>query len=368
MIINKPNILIISSRADFGGGPEHIFGLVNNLREYFNFFIAAPTDYPYYAKYCALIGKENFLEIPHRKFRIKYLIRILKFIKLNNINIVHSHGKGAGIYSRLCGFLSKTKAIHTFHGIHLDNYNSIQKSLYLFIERLLAFSTSKFINVSNGENELTLKYHITESDKLTIIENGVELPDIKVSENNFNQDPKTIISFSRFDYAKNSELLMPILSELKELSQIDNFRFLIYGQGPNQNKLKELITANNFANFIHLEGTTNETSKILLSSFCYISTSRWEGLPLGVLEAYAHGLPVIATNVIGNFNVIENNIDGLLFGIDKPKDAAKFLIDLSNNKDMWISFSNKSRLKAEIKYSIKRMANETRDLYIKLLT
>ena len=367
MTTNKPNILIISSRADFGGGPEHIFGLVNNLRDQFNFFIATPNDYPYFAKYCELIGKNKLQEIPHRKFRLKYLIRILRLIKLNKIDLIHSHGKGAGIYSRLAGLFARTKTIHTFHGIHLDNYNSLQKILYLFIERMLAFSTRIFINVSCGENELTLKYNITTPDKLITIENGVEISNFKISESNFNQNPRTIVSFSRFDYAKNSELLIPILLELNKLNQLGKFKFLIYGDGPNHSKLNQLISANNLDEFIKLQGTTDEPNKILLSSFCYISTSRWEGMPLGVLEAFAHGLPVIATNVTGNFNVIDNDVDGLLFDINKPKDAAQLIVELSNNKSKWISFSNNSRLKAEKKYSIKRMAIETKELYLKVL-
>ena len=202
---------------------------------------------------------------------------------------------------------------------------------------------------------------------MTIIENGVEIANIKINQNNFDQNPKIIVSFSRFDFAKNSELLIPIMLGLKERNQIDKFRILVYGEGPNQNKLKELIAENNLANYIYLKGTTNEISKVLLSSFCYISTSRWEGMPLGVLEAYAHGLPVIATNVTGNFNIIENNIDGFLFDINKPYDASRLLIELSNDKKIWSDFSNNSRLKAERKYSIKRTVSETKELYLKML-
>ncbi len=364
----KLNILIISSRADFGGGPEHIFRLLKNLQDQFNFFVAAPNDFPYYARYCELAGKENVLVIPHRKFRLFALLKLIRFVKKKKIDIVHSHGKGAGIYSRLIRWIINVKVIHTFHGIHIENYNSLQRSLYLMLERFLAKKTDKFINVSCGENELTKNYHIAPADKLVIIENGVEIPDIKVSENNFEQNPKIVVSFSRFDYAKNSELLIPILLRLKELKQINKFRILVYGEGPDQTKLKEMIAVNHLEEYIFLKGTTTETSKVLLNSFCYISTSRWEGMPLGVLEAYAHGLPVIATNVAGNFNIVENNTDGFLFDIDKPYDASQMLINLSNDKELWNRFSNNSGLKAERKYSISRTVTETKELYLKIMS
>lgn len=366
MIQVKPNILIITSRSDYGGGPEHIFKLVSNLKEQVGFYIAAPTDYPYYDKYSKLIGKENMLIIPHRKFRLFSLFKLIRFVKKKKIDIIHSHGKGAGIYSRLIRYFINVKVIHTFHGIHVDNYNSFQKSLYLLLERLFALRTDKFINVSQGENVLTKKYHIASSDKLIVIENGVEIPDIKVDDKNYEQNPKIIVSFSRFDHSKNSELLVPIALRLKELNQIDNFKILVYGEGPDQNKVKELIAINGLAEYIILKGTTTEPDKVLFSSFCYISTSRWEGMPLGVLEAYAHGLPVIATNVTGNFNIVENNTDGFLFDISRPYDAAELIIDLSKNKTLWKRLSGNSRLKAERNYSINRVVAETRELYYKI--
>ncbi len=363
----KLNILIISSRADFGGGPEHIFRLLKNLQDQFNFFVAAPNDFPYYARYSELAGKENVLVIPHRRFRLLSLFKLIRFVKKKKIDIIHSHGKGAGVYSRLIRWFINVKVIHTFHGIHIENYNSLQRGLYLMLERFFAKKTDRFINVSCGENDLTKNYHIAPADKLVIIENGVEIPDIKVSENNFEQNPKIVVSFSRFDYAKNSELLIPILLRLKELKQIDKFRILVYGEGPDQIKLKEMIALNNLEEYIFLKGITTETSKVLLNSFCYISTSRWEGMPLGVLEAYAHGLPVIATNVTGNFDVIEDKIDGLLFDINKPFNASKLLVELSNDKNQWTDFSIRAKEKAENKYSIERTAAETKGLYLKVL-
>jgi len=102
----KQDILIITSRADFGGGPEHIFQLINQLINGYNFFIACPKDFPYYERYSQLVGEDNIFEIPHRKINVFSILKLSSFIGKNKIDLIHSHGKGAGIYSRLLFFLT----------------------------------------------------------------------------------------------------------------------------------------------------------------------------------------------------------------------------------------------------------------------
>jgi len=89
-------VLIISSRADYGGGPEHIYKLISLLHEEVIFYVACPIDIPYWHRYSELLTVNNLFEIPHRKFSIKYLLALRTFTKNNKIDIIHSHGKGAG--------------------------------------------------------------------------------------------------------------------------------------------------------------------------------------------------------------------------------------------------------------------------------
>jgi hypothetical protein len=56
---NLKNILIITARADFGGGPEHVYRLLKLLHKDVNFFVACPKDYPYWERYSDIIGREK---------------------------------------------------------------------------------------------------------------------------------------------------------------------------------------------------------------------------------------------------------------------------------------------------------------------
>ena len=86
-------ILIISARADAGGGPVHISTLTKNLINDFNFYFAVPNDFPYFQKYSNLFGVDRIIEIPHRKFKIHTLLALIKFTNNYDIDIIHSHGQ-----------------------------------------------------------------------------------------------------------------------------------------------------------------------------------------------------------------------------------------------------------------------------------
>lgn len=362
----KINVLIISARADFGGGPKHIYSLVNQLKNKINFYIACPKDYPYYDLYSKLITENNIIGIPHRKFRLSNLFSLVRFVQKNNIRIIHSHGKGAGIYSRILSLITGVKTIHTFHGIHIDEYSSIVKFLYLSLEKILSFFTKYFITVSDSEKGRAIKLKIANEKKIIKIENGIEVDDSKVVDFNPRENVYNIVSISRFDAAKNSKLLIPICKELNLLDPKFNYAINILGDGENKNIFENELITNKLTDKIKLIGVQLDISEILINSFCYISTSKWEGMPLGVIEAMAVGLPIVATNVTGNKDVVINEINGYLYDINKPKEAAEYIIKLANDYDLWERFSKASKEISKNKYTSLRMAEETFELYNKI--
>ncbi|MFO7525410.1 MAG: glycosyltransferase [Ignavibacteriaceae bacterium] len=363
----KMKVLIITVRADFGGGPEHIFKLTKHLLKDFDFYFAAPDDYPYYQRYSDLVGKNNLIKIPHRKFKIKALIDLRKFIFINKINIIHSHGKGAGIYSRILRMLTTRKIVHTFHGLHIGEYKGTLRFLYLLIERFLAYFTDVFINVSQSEKKLLSKHIVSQKAKLRVIHNGIEIPLRTVIPDVFDQSPRIVLTFSRFDYSKHTEMIIEIMMHLKNLNRIEKFSFIILGSGPDEEKIKKLVQANNLNDYITFPGSVLDTKEFILNSFCYLSTSRWEGMPLGVLEAFSVGLPVIASNVVGNRDVINHDVNGFLYDAKNPADAAERICALADNKEKWLLFSQNARSEAISKYDVNRMAEETKLLYSEIL-
>jgi hypothetical protein len=138
-----PKVLLVTVRADLGGGPEHILQLVRGLKDRVEFHCALPRQEPFFRKM-----KEEGLrlvELPVRKFGVGPLCRLREYVQTNEISIIHSHGRGAGFYSRGLRMMSSgTAAVHTFHGIHWKSWSPTN-----LVERGLSRLTDVAICVSS---------------------------------------------------------------------------------------------------------------------------------------------------------------------------------------------------------------------------
>lgn len=359
------SVLMISVRADYGGGPEHLFRLIQHLPENVQPWVACPREFPYWDRYVGLIGEARMIEIPHRKFRLSHLFLLREILTKNNIDIIHSHGKGAGVYSRLLTFMTGKPCIHTFHGVHIGEYGPIKRTLYLVLERFFSKLTQYIIAVSPSESNKLETYKLCNPQKIIIIENGVVIPS-EIVDNHF-LGKYQVVSITRFDYAKNSELIISILQSLQLIKQIDRFSFVILGTGGGQKNFETQIEKLGLSSYISFSGFVEKPNEYLKKSFCYLSTSRWEGMPLAVLEAMALGLPVIATNVVGNKDVVDNEVNGYLYELDAPESATRSLIQLADDLDQWNQFSKAARDKISAYFGIEQMSAKTASLYHKVI-
>lgn len=367
MIPNKKKIIFITVRSDIGGGPYHLNLLLKNLSNFFNFYIAAPLNIPYGFQWQEQLGINRFFELPFRSFNVIIFFRLLFFIKSNSIGVIHSHGKGAGLYSRLIKiFIPQIKVIHTFHGFHIQEYNFISRNLYILLERFLNLLTDLFINVSFGEQKICLRYKIFNEKKSHVIYNAVssvELPiesKIKIrSKLELPYEKFIIISVLRFSYQKNLPLLINIAGRL---NYTDRFLFLIIGDGEQRKEVEQLILGKKNKN-IKLLGFRNNIVEYLLASDIYLSTSLWEGLPYSLIEAASCGLPIIASDVTGNNEVVIDCENGYLFNLNKPEIAVEKILELANSENQMKILRENSLKIIEDKFPLSKMIKEMKEIY-----
>lgn len=341
-------ILYITVRSDFGGGPRHVDQLVNNLSEKYELYLAVPYGNPYGTKWRSNNEIKGVLTIPYRRFSLKTLLQMRGYIKTNGIKIVHSHGNGAGLYSRLLKLLCpKIKVIHTFHGI-TNNYNSWYKYIAnLIIGKGLKYLTNDFILVSNGEKQLGIQLGFIDRKKSHIIYNGINDTGEKQLKSN---QKLNIVTLSRFDYQKNMDMAYSIAQQCKEDEHII---FTWVGNGEDFQRLKEL----SFKEGIHINfvGFSNEPIKYLKEADIYLSTSRFEGLPYALIEAASVGLPIVATDVKGNNECVKDKESGFLFNtVDQGVSCIKELLNDSIRKRM----GNRSRQFFLENFTIEKMIHK----------
>lgn len=369
----KIKVLHITLSSSCGGGPEHIRQLLFNLSSTdCQSYLAAPPNGDYIPVFEKIVGRENMIEVPERKLSVKAFFRLINFVKEQGVNIVHSHGKGAGLYGRLLGTLTRCKVVHTFHGLHLQ-YCGVYLWGYKLLERCLGLLTDASICVSGSEEQKALALHFTDTKRSHRIENGVKQPQVTVA---FETDERfKVIHMSRFDFAKNSEMLMPIAKELQRRGLLTDYVFYILGDGENRALCERLLKEAGVISSFYFEGIQRDPRAYLRGEIegtskgragCYLSTSRWEGLSLAVLEAMSEGVPVVASDVVGNRDAVLDGETGFLFDLTKPEEVVDFLIILQDH-NVQKKLSNAGRERISHNFSASVMSRKVLSIYQSLL-
>lgn len=345
-------ILLITVRSDFGGGPRHVDQLIKGLTNKFEIYAAYPKDgVPYSKQWDSLIPASNRIYIPYRKFSISTLFKLKKFIKENKIDIIHSHGNGAGFYTRILKLFGiKAKVIHTFHGISNNESNKLKYLINLFTNFIFHFFTDKFISVSKGEFALAKKHHFLNEKKAKIIFNGIDPINKLAKSNNFK-----VVTIARFVYQKNMDFAFEIAEKLKN----ENIEFVWVGDGDDWERLKNQSEMKHLN--INFVGFSDHPIDYLLTSTVYMSTSRFEGLPYALIEAASVGMPIVATDVVGNNEVVQNNVNGFLF--NTADEACNYLKQLSSDSILYEKMSKESLNIFNNNFTTAKMLDSLCELY-----
>ena len=366
MNINKKNILFISSTGETGGGPVQISLLINNLIDKINFHLVCPKENCFSA-YISKNRDVHFLYIKERKLSLIDYGRILIYLKKYPVDLIHSHGKGAGAIGRLISLLSRKPHIYTFHGIHILNYTFLYKYLYVFYENLCGLIDKEKIFVSDSEKAQAIKNGIRIRNH-KVINNGVKEHIATQEEDNFQ---KKIFKKYRINNKKNIVISVCRLVKQKNIFEIikiakicQDYTFIIIGNGPLYHEIINLINYEKIRNVI-LTGCLDNVYSFLINSDIFLSTSLYEGLPISVLEAMSAGLPILASKVIGNIDTIEDGKSGYFYDLGDVHQAANIIKNIMNDQKLKEKLGKASKLRQTKFFSCSKMSDEHFNLYSK---
>lgn len=313
------SVLHISASSDFGGGP--IF--ISNISEY------SSIKSFYYGPDGKILDRIKLhCELITTKFTFLFNLYLIKSIFFLNIKNIHMHGRGALIYNIInifvLRFFSNKKSfmiIFTPHGI------SSKFSIIDFACNLLCIILVDIITFVSYDEYYSYSSKYKIRNKYIIIKNGVKVNDKLILNHQYKN--KKIISFSRFTDQKNTIELCKIAAKLPD------FNFAVFGNGPDKIICINYCINHNISN-VTFNNFTNHPVDAILSGFCYLSTSSWEGLPLAVLEAISLQRSICITNVSGHaeFKDLDfNNIKYYNLGdIDTAASCIRSLyFDIKNN-------------------------------------
>ncbi|KUJ62547.1 glycosyl transferase family 1 [Flavobacteriaceae bacterium CRH] len=233
---------------------------------------------------------------------LKSIFKLTSELRKMNPDIIHLHSSKAGVLGRIAYFFlfTKKRIFYTPHGYAFlrTDISKTSKKLYHTIEKTFQCVFGGTI-IACGDTEFEIAKKIGLSK---LVRNGVDIQDILQQFLPHQNSKITIGIVGRITAARNPELFNEIALRFPD------FDFLWIGDG----ELNHLITAPN----ITITGWILDKKKVfkrLNTIDIYLQTSLWEGLPIAVLEAMVLQKPVIATNIIGNKDVVLHNKTGFLF-------------------------------------------------------
>ncbi len=297
-------------------------------------------------------------------FGVFDFFRLIRLIKKKNIDIIHSHLQNADLWAgcaaRICGI----KHVSTFHGTYF------KKTLLEFLkQRLRVILPDRIIAVSKDTAKYCIVYLKAQKDKVVVINNGVDVGEFRVTEEassikrriGIPDDAPVLGTFGRLEIEKGHRYLIEAVSILK--NSYPNIRVLIGGGGSLKQKLIEMTQKLGLKDRVIFLGERNDIPELLQIADIVVIPSLSEGFSLSCLEAMAVGRPIVATDVGGVPELMEDKKDALLVDARNPFTLAKAILTLIENRDLAMRLALQAKEKVGRDFSIDKMLSQTAFVY-----
>lgn len=301
----RKKILYFVTRAVCGGAQVHLLELLRGMTPSFE---------------CGLVvGAEGFLSTAARRLGVQVFVMPEMVVSVDPLrdfravkkakqlidsfqpDIVHAHSSKAGLVARIAARSSGVCAVFTAHGWAFSNGRPLANRIAgIPAEWIGARLCQKIITVCDRDRSLCLKNRIAPPSKIQVIYNGV--PDCRERSRPGSGNVVRLVMVARFEEPKDQKLVLEVMRTLPESTHL-----ALVGDGPTRQSCEALAANLGIADRVLFMGADSDVCSVLSESSVFVLASKWEGLPLSILEAMRAGLPVIASNVGG---VSEALIDG----------------------------------------------------------
>ena len=340
--------------------------------------VAANNDYDNKDE-CVIPYCDNFYCLPFERSPLKKgnldtYKQLKELLDRENYDLIHCHTPMGSVITRLAAKSARnrgTKVIYTAHGFHFFKGAPLVNWLvYYPIEKILSRRTDLLITMNQEDYARAKTFHA----KRTEFVNGVGLDLNKFSEATSEEKKEMrsnlglceedifAVSVAQLIKRKNHTVLIQAVQKLNN----PHFHLFIVGDGAQEEELKEQARTLGIENQIHFLGFRKDVYKICSTADLFLFASLQEGLPVAVMEAMACGLPIVASDIRGNIDLVDNNQGGYLV---EPNNIDGFVNSIRNLLDESIKQAQmrKYNLAKIQKYSIEAVIEHMVRIYTSMI-
>ncbi|MFA5803350.1 MAG: glycosyltransferase [Melioribacteraceae bacterium] len=372
-------ILLVITKSEIGGAQVFVLNLARSLkRSGLDVEVAAGDGNYLFGELEKDNIKFHYLNSLKRNFSVfnsfYFIYDLHRLLKKNKYDVVHLNSSNTLIGAISTSFLKeKPKTVFTFHGLSFidNNYqaNVFFKMLAKFYYKLLLNTVNRVVFECNLNYKEVKEAGMVKNAE--VIYNGLDEKEMsflsgKDARIYFSEkcgmdltDNFLIGSTGRLIYQKNYDFLIHNYLRIKE--KIPNAKVVIVGDGPDRKNYEVLIQKLGIQNDFLLAGELKNSHQYMKGFDVFTLSSRYEGVSISLIEALYAGIPILASNVGGNPDVVGNS-QNQLFVLDDFDDYISKLVVIKKNRETIIKFN------ASIKhrFSLVSMMNHYKHLYEEL--
>lgn len=377
---SKRLIAHIIYRLDVGGLENGLVNLINGMPDKkYRHAVICLTDYTSFRDRINKSDTEFFairkrLGIDPKAYY--YLWRLLRHLKPA---IVHTRNLPCVDLAVPAACAGVRHIVHGEHGLDLLELGRTRtKYKYAVLRRLIRPLISQYIAVSRDIEAWLLNEIRIPKQKITQIYNGVDLSRFcPADENNLSSlkpafwSPDNIVvgTVGRMEPIKDHETLVrafkKILETEPDLREI--LKLVIVGDGSQRHRINALLESAGVSEFAWITGARDDIASLLKGFDLFVLPSISEGVSNTILEAMATGLPVIATRVGGNPELVQDGRTGILVRPQDPSDMVQAIMTYIRNPNLLVAHGRRARKRAENEFDLGIMVDRYTHLYDTLL-
>jgi len=328
----------------------------------------------------------NIIQIKGLKWKLNFLydpivlIKLIKLMRKNRYDIIHTHTTKAGILGRIAGRIAGVPIIvHGLHGSTFEAFDSGLLNWLLFLfERLTGRFTDAYISVSGVLSEKYIERGIGKKKNYHTVHSGMELETFygarekidcrkKQRELGIGVEDFVIGNVARLESRKGHKFLIDAFKNVLGGQKNGHVKLLIIGEGNKREYLENYVNELNLRDKVVFTGYREDVEELMAVMDIFVLTSLREGLPRVLVQAAAVGVPSVAFNVDGVSEIIKDNYNGFLVKVKDVKQLENRIVKYMNNKELVSLHGRNGREFIEDKWSIKGMVDRIDKIYQNLV-
>lgn len=296
------------------------------------------------------LGKKSGLDLSQ-------IYKIYKILKKEKPDVIHTH-RYVMQYAIPAAVLAKVKGrVHTVHNIAKKEVGRFQRCL---ANKFYKYANVIPVAISPKIEESIIEEYKLNEEKIPMIYNGIMLENCIVKKTYENSKDETIIlHIGRFSKQKNHIELIESFKLVHDINPKTKLKLI--GAGELENSIREKIVSLELEKCVDMVGIKSNVYEDLNNADIFVLPSLWEGMPITLIEAMGTGIPIIASNVGGIPDMLQDGSDGILVDLYK-ENIANALIALINNVELRTKLGENAR-RNSVKFSSEKMAKTYMEVY-----